>query len=66
VSVDRDTATAECDLHAQHVRKRTEGGSRFIIGGRYYDRLTRTDAGWRITHRALEVLWFSGNPAVLG
>lgn len=65
VDVDGDTATAECDLQAQHVRKRTEGGSRFMLGGRYHDRLVRTPAGWRITHRVLDFVWFSGNPAVL-
>lgn len=65
VTVDADTATAECDLHAQHVRKGTEGGSRFILGGRYRDRLARTDDGWRITRRDLDFTWFSGNPAVI-
>lgn len=66
VTIDGDAATSECDLQAQHVRKGTEGGSRFLLGGRYRDRCIRTADGWRITHRDLDITWFSGNPAVLG
>ena len=66
VTLDGDTATAQCEVQAQHVRRGVDGGSTFTLGGRYRDRLTRTPAGWRITHRDLEVAWIAGNPGVLG
>jgi 3-phenylpropionate/cinnamic acid dioxygenase small subunit len=66
VTLDRDTATAECEVQAQHVRRGVDGGSAFTLGGRYHDRVARTPAGWRIVHRDLEVVWIAGNPGVLG
>ncbi len=30
----------------------------FTVGGRYHDRLARTPAGWRITHRVEETTWW--------
>ena len=35
-----------------------------MVAGRYEDRLVRTDAGWRIAHRTLTVMWTDGNVAV--
>ena len=66
VTLDGDTATAQCEAQAQHVRRGVDGGSTFTLGGRYRDQVTRTPAGWRITHRDLETSWVTGNPAVLG
>ena len=66
VRVDEDRATGRCYLQAQHVRTGTDGGSLFIVAGRYDDRYVRTADGWRIEHRSLVVLWTDGNPAVLG
>ncbi|MCJ7439204.1 MAG: nuclear transport factor 2 family protein [Acidimicrobiia bacterium] len=66
VTLEGDTATAQCELQAQHVRRGGDGGSTFTLGGRYRDRVTRTPAGWRIAHRELEVVWIAGNPGVLG
>jgi len=66
VTLDGDTATAQCEVQAQHVRRGVEGGSTFTLGGRYRDQVTRTPAGWRITHRDLETSWVTGNPGVLG
>ena len=66
VHVDGDRATGRCYLQAQHVKANTEGGSLFMVGGRYEDRYVRTADGWRIAHRTLIVLWTDGNPAVLG
>jgi hypothetical protein len=37
----------------------------FESSGWYDDRLARTTAGWRITHRTCRTLWSGGNPAVL-
>ncbi len=64
VVVDGDTATHRCYLQAQHVRRAAVGGPNYIVGGRYEDRLTRTDHGWRIAHRTLVVMWTEGNFAV--
>jgi hypothetical protein len=33
----------------------------FLVGGAYHDRLVRTPAGWRISHRVEETLWWD-NP----
>ena len=66
VSIDGDTATCRCYLHAQHTLRGTPGGDNFIIAGRYIDELVRTSDGWRITHRVLEMDWSEGNPAVTG
>jgi hypothetical protein len=66
IEQDGDTATAQCYLHAQHVRPGTPGGDLCMLGGRYTDRITRTPDGWRFTHRRLETWWIDGNPAVLG
>lgn len=66
VAVAGDAATCRSYLQAQHVRKGTPGGENFMIAGRYEDELTRTPAGWRITHRVLTELWQDGNPATTG
>ena len=34
VTIDGDTATCRCYLHAQHTLRGTEGGDNFIIAGR--------------------------------
>ena len=45
VTIDGDTATCRCYLHAQHTLRGTEGGDNFIIAGRYDDELVRTPDG---------------------
>ncbi len=65
VVVDGDTATHRCYLHAQHIRRAANGGPTYIVAGRYEDELARTPDGWRITHRALIVMWTDGNTAVV-
>ena len=66
VRVDGDTATHRCHLQSQHVKRGTEGGDNYLIGGIYEDRLTRTPDGWRIAHRTLTGIWTDGNAAVIG
>lgn len=65
-SLDGDAATARCYFQAQHVKAGTAGGDNYIIAGGYRDRLTRTEDGWRIEHRTLEIWWTDGNAAVVG
>ena len=64
IAVDGDAATHRCYLQAQHIREAATGGPNYIVAGRYEDQLARTDAGWRITHRTLTVMWTDGNVAV--
>ena len=64
VAVDGDAATHRCYLQAQHIRHGATGGPHYIVAGRYEDRMVRTDAGWRIAHRTLVVMWTEGNVAV--
>lgn len=65
VRIDGDTATCRCQLQSQHVKRGTDGGDNYIIGGLYDDRLARTADGWRITHRTMEETWNSGNRKVV-
>ncbi len=65
VRVDGDSATSRCYLHAQHVRRTSQGGPNFVVAGRYEDVLERTTAGWRIRRRVLTTMWTDGNPGVV-
>lgn len=65
VTVDGDTGTHRCHLQSQHVLSGTEGGDNYIVGGYYEDRVVRTPAGWRISHRLMQQTWTEGNPAVV-
>ncbi len=65
VCVDGDTATCRTQLQSQHVKRGTDGGDNFIIGGFYADHLRKTADGWRITHRLMEETWREGNRAVV-
>jgi hypothetical protein len=65
IEIDGDTATHQCYLHAQHVRRAAPGGPHYVVAGRYDDRLVRTTEGWRISHRTLVVMWTDGNVAVV-
>tara|TARA_B100000131_G_scaffold317529_1_gene359706 strand:- start:1194 stop:1658 length:465 start_codon:yes stop_codon:yes gene_type:complete len=65
VSIDGDTATSRCYLHAQHTLDGTEGGDNYVMAGRYIDRLSRLGNEWRITERQLMLDWTEGNPQVL-
>src|SRR4051812_46114578 len=65
IDVRGDEATADCYLISQHIRKGTAGGDHYFLGGRYSDRVVRTPAGWRISHRTLHRMWTSGNREVV-
>jgi 3-phenylpropionate/cinnamic acid dioxygenase small subunit len=65
IEVDGDSATAVCYLNGLHATKGTPGGDVCTVFGTYSDRLTRTDEGWRISHRELEIGWVEGNLAVM-
>jgi SnoaL-like domain len=51
VKIDGDRAWSICYAHAQNVRGEHEGRETYLLAGTYTDTLTRTPAGWRITHR---------------
>jgi hypothetical protein len=55
VAIVGDAATARCSVHAVHVRPAGESPPVYTVAGTYEDRLVRTAAGWRITHRSLVV-----------
>lgn len=65
VAVAGDRASADCYLISQHIRAGAPGGEHYLLGGRYSDRLARTQDGWRITHRTLHRLWSTGNRDVV-
>ena len=62
--IEGDRAQSSCYLHAQHYRIGGRGLSTYVMAGTYRDRLVRTDAGWRIKHRELEITWTDGNSGV--
>jgi hypothetical protein len=59
-SVDGEQATATSYVQAQHVAAGDDGPLMATVGATYRDRLVRTAAGWRITHRKLETSWRAG------
>lgn len=65
IEVDGDEATSVCYLSGLNAAKGTPGGDECTVYGTYRDRLVRTPDGWRIAHRALEIVWFAGNPMVM-
>ena len=65
IALDGHSAAHRCYVLAAHVRNDAEGGASYVMGGRYEDRLVRSDSGWRITHRDLLVAWTDGNPRVV-
>lgn len=65
IEVDGASATAVCYLNGFHATEDTPGGEVCIVYGTYRDRLVRTDEGWRVSHRELEVGWVEGNLAVM-
>ncbi|NLT05724.1 MAG: nuclear transport factor 2 family protein [Solirubrobacterales bacterium] len=64
VDLDGDAGTASTYVQAQHYLLTAKAGNTFTVGGRYVDRLARTDDGWRIAHRQLVTLWTEGNIGV--
>jgi 3-phenylpropionate/cinnamic acid dioxygenase small subunit len=64
-TVDGDTATSRCYLHAQHNKLDAFGDPNFIVAGTYEDRLVRTPDGWRIAQRHLKVGWVDGNAGLM-
>jgi 3-phenylpropionate/cinnamic acid dioxygenase small subunit len=65
VRLNGDRATSSCYLHAQHFLVGERGLNTYVMAGTYRDRLIRTQAGWRIEHRELEITWTDGNAAIL-
>ena len=64
--LDGDRAEASCYFQAQHFLASPAGGNAYLVGGRYDDRLVRTEDGWRIEHRTLHCTWQDGNAGVFG
>lgn len=62
--VDGDTASAGCYFRVHLFREDAPGGDSYRMGGRYEDRLIRTPAGWRITHRSITIDWREGNSQI--
>ena len=64
IDIDGDTATSTTKFQAQHYSIQKTGPNTYQIGGTYHDKLSRTEAGWRITHRYIEPTWYDGNAGV--
>ena len=65
IVVDGDTARSVSYVRAQHYRTGHEtGGNTLDMGGTYVDEMVRTEDGWRIKHRVLEITWREGNSGI--
>ncbi len=60
VEIDPDGKTARSRSHFQNPNRLVVDGEPwlFVVGGCYHDRLVRTPAGWRISSRVEETLWW--------
>ncbi|CAB4859561.1 unannotated protein [freshwater metagenome] len=64
IALDGDAASSTTHLIAQHVLDGAVGGPIFHVALVYHDHLRRTDQGWRIAARRLELLWTDGNASI--
>ncbi|MEV0847808.1 nuclear transport factor 2 family protein [Streptomyces sp. NPDC049954] len=62
VEVDGDTATSRCQYQSHYFTQTTAGTDVEDVGGVYFDRLRRTDEGWRIAERVVRTHWRLGGP----
>ena len=62
--IDTQSADAGCYFRVHMTRKDAVGGDHFEMGGKYTDKLTLTEDGWRISKRKIDIIWSSGNPEV--
>ena len=70
---DRDVATYEIELQAQHFFTAETLAAHgwpadtvnwCLLGGHYSNRVVRTDDGWRMVHCQLTVRWRTGNEGI--
>ena len=59
------TARATSYLDALLVRQGSPGGDTFQVIGTYHDSLRRDDSNWKISERAFQRLWSSGDPSIM-
>lgn len=64
VHVDGDRAHSFCNGSWRLVRKAVDGNPLWDGTGWYDDALVRTSEGWRISHRACRITWWTGDPLV--
>jgi 3-phenylpropionate/cinnamic acid dioxygenase small subunit len=55
---DSDTATSRSVFQNPNGAEIDGKPWLFVVGGRYHDRLVRTQEGWRISHRVEETIWW--------
>jgi 3-phenylpropionate/cinnamic acid dioxygenase small subunit len=61
---DQGEARTRCYLQAIHAGKGAYSGKIMTVWGEYADRLEQRPEGWRIVHRALQVLLVTGDVGV--
>lgn len=66
LQLDGEHARARSYLVAQHVINAAAPAPWVLVGAWYDDELRRTEAGWRITARTGNPVWWAGNGALLG
>jgi hypothetical protein len=65
ISITGDEAQGTCYLVAEHLLRTLDGGGdQTTTRGRYHDSFVRTQDGWRIRSRRLEIIWREGNISI--
>jgi len=65
IELNGDEATSTSYLHEQHYFVGEGGPETLETGGIYIDKFTRTAAGWRITERVLQNLYWNGDVSLI-
>jgi len=65
LEVEGDDARCLLYVEAMHVAAIDGVEQWCVVGGQYDDQLARTDRGWRITRKKLDVRWVTGDRRVL-
>lgn len=58
-------AKAETNCVALHIIPAPAGETEFVVGGRYLDRLVKTDGRWRIVERQYVMDWNRTSPSTM-
>jgi hypothetical protein len=62
IELDGDHARFTATLLATHIHRDDDPGAPLQIGGRLTGEAARRDAGWRLRHLELDLVWTDGDP----
>ena len=65
IVIETDHATADCHVRAYHRKNGAAGGEEWMVAGHYTYELIRLEATWKIRKVRLDLLYQTGNTALL-